>query len=75
MNKIQLKQIIKEELSKILNENEEVLTYDELVAKYNPENGPAYTQGLRDEPGFNLLPPDKQKYLFNWLSHQQEMDR
>jgi len=58
-----------------ISENEEVLTYDELLAKYNPEDGPAYVQGLRDEPGFKALSPEKQNYLFKWLRHQQEMDR
>jgi uncharacterized FlgJ-related protein len=56
-------------------ESKKILTYDELFAKYNPENGPAYIEGLEDEPGFKLLPLDKQKYLFKWLRHQQEMDR
>jgi hypothetical protein len=75
MNKAHLKQLIREEISKILNENKKILTYDELKAKYNPEDGPAYSQGLRDEPGFKALPPEKQRQLFNWIKYQEEMDR
>jgi predicted component of type VI protein secretion system len=73
MNKAHLKQLIREELSKILNE--EILTYDELLAKYNPEDGPAYLQGLINEPGFMALSPEKQKQLFSWIRYQEEMDR
>jgi hypothetical protein len=73
MNKAHLKQLIREELSKILNE--EILTYDELLVKYNPEDGPAYSQGLRNEPGFKILSPEKQRQLFNWIRYQEEMDR
>jgi hypothetical protein len=73
MNKAHLKQLIREELSKILNE--EILTYDELLVKYNPEDGPAYSQGLRNEPGFKVLSPEKQRQLFNWIRYQEEMDR
>jgi hypothetical protein len=59
-----------------LNESDKkVLTYKELEAKYNPEDGPAYTKGLINEPGFNALSPEKQKELLKWLEHQREMDR
>ena len=75
MDKNKLKQLIREEISKILNENKEILTYDELRDKYNPEDGPAYSRGLRDEPGFKALSPEKQRQLFNWIKYQEEMDR
>lgn len=76
----QLRELIKEEISKILNENEKtkqvpILTYDQLVSKYNPEDGPAFLDGLRDEPGFEALSPKDQKYLVGWLKLQIEMDR
>ncbi len=72
----QLKQIIREELAKILDESDKkIKTYDEIVAEYNPEDGPAFLDGLEDEPGFKALPTDKQKYLVKWLKHQREMDR
>jgi len=61
---------------KNVNESDKkVLTYKELEAKYNPEDGPAYTKGLINEPGFNALSPEKQKELLKWLEHQREMDR
>jgi len=61
---------------KNVNESDEkIKTYDELVATYNPENGPAYLDGLEDEPGFKLLPLEKRRYLVKWLEHQKRMDR
>jgi hypothetical protein len=61
--------------AKNITESDEVLTYDELFAKYNPEDGPAFLDGLEDEPGFKLLPSEKRRYLVKWLEHQKRMDR